>query len=246
MGMSRTRIGGTVLLALVLVLAGCSGGSVDGTPTGNATAAGATTTTGATTAGATDTGTATRVDGSGGDDTETVDRQYVFDDGEAYGYVVDTENGTTRMSWRVTSTGDATPGPSEDVTVSVGFGRFGTNATAPQADIFAEVISNGSVGEPFLYVRTPVVLAAGHDLRVGNSWPVEDVTVGDGFDIDRSEARAEVTGMATVAGEPCYTMALRVPGDETGPTSCLKEDWPFALAVDTPDGDYRLVAFDRP
>ncbi|WP_299264817.1 hypothetical protein [Halorientalis sp.] len=253
MGTLRARtVGGTVLLALLLVLTGCSGGGADSTP-------GATTTpTNTPAATSTDAGTATvGTDGgvTGDSDTEASerfgsdwDRFYVFNESEAYGYEAQLPNRTTQMAWVVTSTASENPGLYEGVTASVTVDRFRTNATASQADIFAEIISDGSVGEPFLYVRTPVVLAAGHDLSVGNSWTIQgsEVSVGDGFEVSWDEATAEITGTATVAGEPCYTMELRFPGNETGPVSCVKYDWPFALAVDTTTQDYRLAEFERP
>ncbi len=255
MGRLRTRtVGGTVLLALLLVLAGCSGGGADSTPAATSTATGTPTVTTtdagtATTSGdeAASAGNGTDADdgnGSGG----TVDRFYVFNDSEAYGYEANFGGEAAQMSWLVTSTADASPGLYEDVTVNVSVGQFTTSGTGSQAEIFGEVISDGSVGEPFLYVRTPVVLAAGHDLRVGNSWTVNgsEVVVGDGFEVSWAEATVEITGTATVANETCYTMELRIPGNETGPSSCLRSDWPFALAVDTANQDYRLVEFERP
>jgi hypothetical protein len=152
------------------------------------------------------------------------------------------------MAWVATETADGNPDLFEDVTVNVSVERYSTSATASQADIFATLISEGSVGEPFLYVRTPVVLAAGQNLSVGNSWTVDgsDVTVGDGFEVTWDEATAEITGTASVAGERCYTMELRPSNGEAGPTSCVKYDWPFALAVDAESQDYRLVDFERP
>jgi hypothetical protein len=253
MGTLRMRtVGGTVLLALLLVLAGCSGGGADRTPAATSTP------TDTPTATVTDAGTATATGDGGANDSDDTDasenigddwdRFYVFNDSEAYGYEANLGGEATRMSWLVTSTADESPGLYEDVAVNVSVGRFTASATASQADIFAEVISDGAVGEPFLYVRTPVVLAAGHNLSVGNSWTIQgsDVTVGDGFEVNWSEATAEVTGTASVASETCYTMELRLPGNETGPTSCVKYDWPFALAVDTASQDYRLAEFERP
>ncbi|RXK49506.1 hypothetical protein [Halorientalis pallida] len=252
MGTLRTRtVGGTVLLALLLVLSGCSGGAerepaATPTPTGTLNATPTETGANVTSAGggsANESGV--EADERIGDDW---DRYYVFNESEAYGYAVDLGNGTTAMSWAVTSTADDTPGLYEDVTANVTFGQYSSAATASQADVFAALISEGSVGEPFLYVRTPVVLAAGHNLSVGNSWTIQgsDVAVGDGFEVTWDEARAEITGTARVAGETCYTMDLRIPGNETGPTSCVKYDWPFALAVDTAEQDYRLADFQRP
>jgi hypothetical protein len=245
MGTLRTRtVGGTVLLALLLVLAGCSGGGAEQTPGVTATTTeGNTTGTPMATATAAEDGT-----DDGGAGTGPVDRQYLFNDSEGYGYLADLPNGTTKMSWVVTSTDDGDPRPYTDVTVDVGFGRFGTNVTTVQGGIFEAVISDGSVGGPFYYVRTPVVLAAGHDLRVGNEWTVrgENVTVGDDFSVGWSEATVEITGQATVAGETCYELAVRTDGNATGPRSCIKHDWPFALAVDTPDRDFQLAEFERP
>lgn len=247
MGWSRLRtVGGTVGLVLVLVLAGCSGGGVDGTPGSTATV----TETPAATTGGTDApadgGTLTdgERDAGGGE----LDRTYEFEDGEAYGYVVRLPNRTTKMSWVVTDTAESSSGPYQEISVNVSFGQYATNATATQAGIFSALISEGSVGGPFLYVRTPVVLAAGHELRVGNAWTIrgEDVTVGDGYDVGWDRATAEVTGTASVNGETCYTMDLQISGTENGPTSCVKADWPFALAVDTGSQDYRLAEFDRP
>lgn len=248
MGTLRTRtVGGTVVLALLLVLAGCSGGSAGGTPAATDTATGTNTT--ADAAGTITATTTAESETDGGDDLARgpVERDYVFNDSEGYGYVVDLANGTTKMSWVVTSAA-ANPRAYTDVTVNVRFDQFGTNTTAPQGGIFEEVINGGSVGESFLHVRTPVVLAAGHNLTVGNSWTIEqgNVTVGDGFEIGRERATAEITGTESVAGETCYTMELRMSDTETGPASCLKADWPFALAVDTPGRDYRLSEFDRP
>mgnify|MGYP006283726645 FL=1 len=246
MGTLRMRtVGGTVLLALLLVLAGCSGGGAEQTPGATATATDGNATTNAT---GTPTAAEGGIDGDGEADTGPVDRQYLFNDSEGYGYLADLPNGTAKMSWVVRSTDDVDPRLYTDVTVNVSFGRFGTNATTVQGGIFEAVISDGSVGEPFYYVRTPVVLAAGQDLRVGNTWTVrsENVTVGDGFSVGWSEATVEITGRASVAGETCYTMVVRTAGNETGPRSCIKHDWPFALAVDTPDREFQLAEFERP
>ena len=232
MGTLRTRtVGGTVVLALLLVLAGCSGGGAGGTPADTATG----------TPTATDDAAAGDGDGSG----DRVELDYEFDDGEAYGYEARLSNKTVPIAWIVTGTSDTSP---EQVAVNASAGGYSTTAAAPQGEIFADLIGEDRVGEPFLYVRTPVVLAAGQDLRVGESWEIDgdDVTVGDGFSPDWDRATAEITGTATVAGETCYTMELQVSGNGTGPTSCLKADWPFALAVDAPDQDYQLAEFDRP
>lgn len=247
MGTLRTRtVGGTVVLALLLVLAGCSGGDAGGTPAATDTvtdtpAATETVTPGGTVSAADD-GNGND-DGGGSGDGET--RDYEFEDGEGYGYEARLANGTVPMAWVATGTSDTSP---ELVAVNASVGGYASTARSTQQAVFAEVIREDSVGEPFLYVRTPVVLAAGQDLRVGNSWTIEgaEVTVGDGFSPDWERATAEITGTATVAGETCYTMELRLADNGTGPTSCLKPDWPFALAVDAPDQDYRLAEFDRP
>jgi len=247
MGTLRTRtVGGTVVLALLLVLAGCSGGGADGTPAATDVTGTETTATENETVAATD--TATTDDGNGSDDGDGngagVERYYEFDDGEAYGYEALLPNGTVPMTWIVTGTSDTDP---ELVAVNVSFGQYSTTGTTTQRQIFAELISDGSVGESFRDVRSPVVLAAGQDLRVGNSWTIDgDATVGDGFEIDWEQATANITRTESVAGETCYRMEIRISGNETGPASCLKEGWPFALAVDGPEQDYRLAEFDRP
>lgn len=246
MGSLRMRtIGGTVVLAVLLILAGCSGGGADGTPGATATQ---TDSPAATVADTTADGGA---NGPGGGDDASgseLGQQYVFESGEAYAYAVRLPNQTALMSWTVVATEDTDPGPSQEVAVNVSFGQYTANATTTQAGVFGTVISKESAGGPFLYVRTPAVLAEGHDLRVGNSWTVrgENVTVGDGYGVDWERATAEITGTANVSGERCYRMRLRIPDQEHGPTSCVKPDWPFALAVDTGPQDYRLAEFERP
>lgn len=249
MGTLRTRtVGGTVLLALLLVLAGCSGGGANNDPAGTDTVT-VTETPVATT------DTVTGGDETGGDGTDgepAVDEEwstvFLFNESEAYGYLANYSDTTTRMSWVVTAAPDGRPLLDDEITVNVTVGPYSNTSTGIQSSIFTETITEGSVGSEFRYVRIPVLIAYGRDLTVGNSWTVQgdDVTVGDGFAVSWDEARAEVTGTATVAGETCYTMELRITGNETGPTSCVKYDWPFALAVDTSDQDYRLADFQRP
>ncbi|WP_335999415.1 hypothetical protein [Halorientalis halophila] len=250
-----TRKGvGTIAVALLLVLAGCSGGvdqTVEGPPSPETPAGSATP---ADQANETD-------DGDSGDDetaTEALnssrfggpnDDFYLFREGEAYGYVADDGNRTLGMSWAVVAVENTSRSVYQGVQINAsveGVGR--TSTTAVQGTAFHQVIRRDSVGGLFLYLRTPAVLAQGRDLTVGDSWRVdgENVTVGDGFGVDWDEATAEITGTATVAGESCYEMALELPGNQTGPTSCVKGDWPFALAVDTADQDYALAEFQRP
>ena len=253
---SSTRtIGGTVLLALLLVTAGCSGGG-DTTPVQPATEAGS------PTPGTTQTPAETTDTGTPGTDTgasataDAPDRYggpngdlYLFRDGEAYGYVANDGNRTITLSWEVTDTAGDTQNYYQQTSVNVSVGGVGnTSARTAQADVFAEVIARDALGGPFLFVRTPAVLARGQNLSVGHSWRIDgsNVSVGDGIGVRWDTATAEITGTATVANESCYTMDLRLGGNETGPTSCVKEDWPFALAVDTESQEYRLVEFQRP
>jgi len=187
-------------------------------------------------------------DGGSGAGGEVDASGYTFVAGESYTYAADSGDSGSSVTFAVESVEDG------DVTVNISAGSGqATTVTAPQEQVFNQSREASMTGAVFVtFLRLPVLAADGQTLEEGNSWTVGSDQLSMGQSGDATEVTVEVTGTDTVAGQECYTTELSAQSQSGTIESCVRADWPFALAVSNSGGsgdvelDISVDEFERP
>ncbi|MFB6165285.1 MAG: hypothetical protein ABEJ31_09020 [Haloarculaceae archaeon] len=239
--MSRPR-GLVVLLGLLVVLAGCTGGPADAGDAGDGSGGGP---------GGAGTGA-----GDGTGDAMTAWDRFSFEPGEFYKYrVTDHLNDESAvLTWKVLSVQGGVV--TAEVTYDDGTTTFdrtitGQNASVvfqlPDATAGRDVAEATSTAMMYLTMgpfSTMSAYFASRDLAVGNSWQL----VGNE---QKGYMTAAIEGRGEYAGKSCYNTAIRVPdnGEWTGSdaneyVACIAPDASLAYYTAYYDGERDSLAIE--
>lgn len=250
----------TILLVVLVAVAGCSGGNGPADDNGsndngsNTTQAPDTDTSAPTTSsgGAATTEQMTSGDGSGSG-TGAAAFTYQWTEGESYTYQSASGDSQSTFGWTVTDVSD------DEVTVelltnSSGSEKRTSTFSGPQGAIFSGDSQNFQT-ITFVIMQLPQQLVEGHSLSVGNSWTMSstEISMGSGSQTATpQQITVEVTGKSRIAGTQCYDIEATSSQDDTKLHSCVKKGWPFALSFSTSGGDssmggsIELTDYQRP
>lgn len=248
-GLATRRVAVTVLLALLVVFAGCNGGG-DGTTTPGTdttvqeteTTVPGTDTTEPGTAGAPQTEMS---QDSRNESTRQVSESYTFETNEGYLYDVSTSNGSFRVGWITESVGE----DSLTINVSAGTGsQIGSmNVTADRDEPFAPVFRSSRPGALFFLLRMPIRAAGNQSLSAGETWTVtsDELAPEAPGSVAWDTATVSVGQEESVNGVPCHTVTIDPENTSSTVTACIEEGWPFALSVtDGSDDGTEIVLAD--
>jgi len=246
----------TVLLVLLVAVAGCSGGNGPATTEDGSDDSDATDTEAEADESTMTDGGSTTTSGSemtpGEEMTPgSMGAAYEWTEGESYTFESGGQQSGT-FTWEVTdvSNGEVTV---ELTTMSGGEERSST-FTGPQGDIFSGDSQNLQA-LTFTILQVPTQLAEGRSLQVGNSWTLSssELDMGSGQQTATpQEITVEVTGTSQVAGTQCHNIEASSDAQDQTLNACVKEGWPFALSFSTSGGDgsmsgsIELTDYNRP
>ncbi|WP_246987776.1 hypothetical protein [Halorientalis marina] len=256
----------TVLLVLLVAVAGCSGGNGPATTedgsddeTDDVTdteADESTMTDGGSTTTAPEGGTTPGEEMTPGEGTTPGEMAsgYEWTEGESYTYVASSQQGDSTYTWTVTDVSDG------EVTVELAVespqsdGQQTSTLTGPQGDIFGGETQNLQA-LTFVFLQLPSQLTEGRSLEVGNSWTISsdelETGTSGGQTATPQEITVEVTGTSQIAGTQCYNIEASSPQQDGAIQSCVKADWPFALTFSATGGQMsggsiELTDYERP
>jgi len=234
---SNRQVVGVLLMGLLLVLAGCNGGSggTNGTDATTTAMSGETMTTAATT-----------TDGGGASGDMEMDTSYEFTTGESYTYDISFA-GTEPIAttWEVTAAGEG--GVQVSVSEAGDVGRATTLSGESAADVF-DATGGDPVAGSFGIARGTQVLAmaAGLDSS-GETTLGADELPGE---YDWSSVTLTVEEEAEIAGVACRNVSATFQGADNTFSGCFNADFPFPIYVEGESSGvtqtFALVDFERP
>jgi hypothetical protein len=213
------KVAGVLLMSLLLVFAGCSGG-------GNGT-------TEAPTTNASDGGDSAD-GGDGGDSGDGGMALYEWSEGETYNYEANPGPlPAYDVIWTVESVSDGTV--TANATIQGGGQTQSAELTGSQAAMYQRAIDSDiqQVSDFAALGGVPAAVAAGEDLSEGNTWTVTSDDMSLSYEGQPSEVTVEVVSTGdSVNGVECATIEI-TPEEGSTTTACIAEDYPFALSAET-------------
>ncbi|RXK49505.1 hypothetical protein [Halorientalis pallida] len=244
-----------ILLAVTMVLSGCSGG---GGPATTAAPDDEPTDDEPTDAPEMTAGAETTASVEGEADIPVVN--YQWQEGESYTYESEAAQGSnSEYSWTVTDVSDGQV--TAELTSSFGGQTQTSTLTGPQGDIFNSSSQNAQAFT-FVLMQIPQLLVQGQELSEGNSWTVSSSEFETGGLQQQTPRQIDVrvTGTSQVSGTQCHD--IEATGGNQTISGCVNEDWPFALSgtfelqtrttgdggteTTTRTSSFVLVDYDRP
>jgi len=248
----------TVLMVLLVAVAGCSGGNGPadaGDDAENDTDADeADTDTSAPTTASESTTSMPENEMSPGGGTGMSAFTYQWTEGESYTFESGSQqSGSSTFSWTVTDVSDGEV-TAELVAQSSGSEEQTSTFTGPQGAIFSGDSQNFQA-ITFVIMQLPQQLVAGRSLSVGNSWTIssDEISMGSGSTpTTPQQITIEVTGTSQIAGTQCYDIEATSDSSDQALNACVKQGWPFALTLSTSGGEstmtgtIEMTSYQRP
>lgn len=209
--LANRQVAGVLVMGLLLVLAGCNGFGGQTTDTATNT----------TTNGATD-GT--------NDDTDSDQTQmssYQFTEDESYTYNVTFLGSSSTTSWDVVSV------DGENVTVEVvsATSRATQNTTITgNHSTVVKKATRDRVAALFASARAPMAIAGMGDMSSGN-FTIESDNLPGNSSYEWDTATVSPQGQTTVNGVGCMEFTVVPDGSQQVLTTCVNEEYPFALSL---------------
>jgi hypothetical protein len=162
---------------------------------------------------------------------------YQFSEGESYTYSSDGDT-SYDLTWEVTDvTGDQL---SVEITSVFGDQEQTSTFEGTQSEVYQQLSQENSFAILFLSLRISTQIAEGRTLSTGNSWTIQAENYEIGSNAEWETASVEVTGTETYSGVQCSNVVVTPDNDQSSFATCVNPDYPFAIAIET-TGDQSSV-----
>jgi len=153
---------------------------------------------------------------------------YEFQTGESYTYQVGSGATAQELTWEVLSVqGDQV---TVEVTSEAGGRTSSSTLEGPQDEIFQQATGD-MTALLFVSLRVSTVAAEGESLSMGNTWTVRSENLVSSQQVSWETAEVEVIDTDTYAGIECSVIEITPDDGSDVLTSCVNQDYPFALSL---------------